>query len=273
MVAVELSFGRGFDLDGDDADILLQVTGGAVLWQKERLLNLALKALPVHCRHVAWLDGDIVFDADDWAERTSAALETVPLLQPFRRACPMPRGWRPDSPPNSPPEDWSALAWQVTSGLPIVELLEGEIAVHRTSRGYAWAARREILDRHGFYDACIVGGGDSAFARAAYGRPEGTVRVQQWDQRQADHYLAWAGPLGDEVDGSIGSIEGTVRHLWHGGFANRSYRNRYAALKPFDFDPHTDIALTSDGVWRWASEKPELHRHMRDYFANRREDE
>jgi hypothetical protein len=42
-VTVELSFDGRFELAGSDADILIQLSGGAVLWQKERLLNLALK--------------------------------------------------------------------------------------------------------------------------------------------------------------------------------------------------------------------------------------
>jgi len=44
LVAVELSFGDTFHLDEEDADIVVRLQGGAVLWQKERLLNLALRA-------------------------------------------------------------------------------------------------------------------------------------------------------------------------------------------------------------------------------------
>jgi hypothetical protein len=50
LVTVELSFDGRFELAEDDADILIQLTGGAVLWQKERLLNLAAKAVPAGLR-------------------------------------------------------------------------------------------------------------------------------------------------------------------------------------------------------------------------------
>ena len=40
LVAVELAFGDRFELGHDDADILIQVRDGALLWQKERLLAL-----------------------------------------------------------------------------------------------------------------------------------------------------------------------------------------------------------------------------------------
>lgn len=59
LVTVELSFNGQFELTEKQADILIQISGGAVLWQKERLLNVALQALPSSCHKVAWLDCDI----------------------------------------------------------------------------------------------------------------------------------------------------------------------------------------------------------------------
>ena len=53
LVTVELSFDNKFQLASGDADILVQVRSTAVLWQKERLLNLALKSLPSECEKVA----------------------------------------------------------------------------------------------------------------------------------------------------------------------------------------------------------------------------
>src|SRR5271169_6865582 len=44
LVTVELGFDGRYELTNKDADVLIQIDGGAVLWQKERLLNLALRA-------------------------------------------------------------------------------------------------------------------------------------------------------------------------------------------------------------------------------------
>jgi len=43
LVAVEMGYGHDFELTNDDPDIMVQLRGGDVLWQKERLLNLALQ--------------------------------------------------------------------------------------------------------------------------------------------------------------------------------------------------------------------------------------
>src|SRR5262245_13099430 len=44
LIAVELSYSDGYELQDEDADVLIRLRGGAVLWQKERLFNVALKA-------------------------------------------------------------------------------------------------------------------------------------------------------------------------------------------------------------------------------------
>src|SRR5271163_604284 len=75
LAAVELSFTGHFDLQPADADILVQLAGSDVLWQKERLTNVAVRKLPADCDTVAWLDCDVVFDAPDWPERARLALE------------------------------------------------------------------------------------------------------------------------------------------------------------------------------------------------------
>src|SRR6185436_16414039 len=70
LLAIELAYGSEFDLDEGDADILVQLRGRDVLWQKERLMNLALQALPAACRRVVCVDCDVVFEAGDWLDET-----------------------------------------------------------------------------------------------------------------------------------------------------------------------------------------------------------
>src|SRR5262245_59277853 len=67
LLTVELTFDGRFELSGDDADLMVRCTGGDVMWQKERLLNIALARLPTNCEHVAWIDCDVVFERKNWA--------------------------------------------------------------------------------------------------------------------------------------------------------------------------------------------------------------
>jgi len=138
--------------------------------------------------------------------------------------------------------------------------------------GGAWAFRRPLLERHGLYDACVVGGGDQAIGYALFGDFGAAVRPIHMNPLQEAHYLRWAEPLYREVRGNVGYVEGRMGALWHGEAKDRRYIERHRGLAPFGFDPERDLARGPEGAWRWATEKPEMHRYVAEYFASRNED-
>ena len=84
MLCVELVFGDStFQLldassDAPDCEIMVQrrTSEGNTLWQKERLLNIALDNLPASVTKVMWLDSDLIFLNDDWVPETAELLDT-----------------------------------------------------------------------------------------------------------------------------------------------------------------------------------------------------
>ena len=89
LLTIECAFGRQpFTLPG--ASDVLQIRAKHVMWQKERLLNLALASLPPDCLKVAWVDCDILFSNPAWAAETSSRLDDVPVVQPFTSAIRLP---------------------------------------------------------------------------------------------------------------------------------------------------------------------------------------
>ncbi|MET0165151.1 MAG: hypothetical protein ABW318_09120 [Vicinamibacterales bacterium] len=269
LIAVELAYGEEFELGEDDAEILVRRRGRDILWQKERLLNIALQALPQSCCKIAWVDCDVVFEAPDWAERTSLLLDRAALVQPFSRLHRMPTDWRPEHGPRPAGELLRSVAFLIASEMPAATCLGTPFSRTACTPGYVWAADRALLQRHGLYDACIIGGADSAVVRAAYGHFEDALRLQYLNR---DHYLAWAEPFYAAVRGGIACLDGNLFHLWHGDTVHRRYRERLEVLNWFQFDPFADIAVDDGGVWRWSSDKRAMHDYVRDYFAARRED-
>src|SRR6185436_14927451 len=83
LTTVELAFDMPFVLDATDAEILIQIRNGDCMWQKERLLNIGLQALPRECDQVIWIDADMICSDATWPSAISRALETHPILQPF----------------------------------------------------------------------------------------------------------------------------------------------------------------------------------------------
>src|SRR5262245_1466730 len=102
LVAVELDLGGRYELDPSDAEILIRCQAGDVMWQKERLLNIALAALPESCQFVAWMDCDVIFPQPDWAAESCRMLDEFPLVQPFAEM----RHLRPDT--NLSSLDWAS---------------------------------------------------------------------------------------------------------------------------------------------------------------------
>jgi hypothetical protein len=274
LVTVELSFDGTFQLRRDDADVVVQVHGGDVMWQKERLLNLALRWLPDQCDKVAWLDCDVVFGSDDWARQAELALDEFSLLHLFQERHDLPREVEPDGLAAwTAPSPAISMVQRMAEGVaPAAMLLSHPRTDRRLANGLAWASPRAVLETHGLYDACIVGSGDRAIFCAALGTFDYCTRGLLMNARQTTHYLAWARPYFATVRGRIGYIPGRAFHLWHGEVSDRQYGERERALQAFNFDPFSDIAGDDGGCWRWSSDKPALHTHVRRYFESRKED-
>jgi hypothetical protein len=275
LVTVEAALDGRFELGPGDAEILVQRPARDVLWQKERLLNIALEFLPGDCRDVAWMDCDVVFAGEDWAERASQALERYSLVHLFSE------GRRLERAASTDPPAWDRVE-RVAEGVgkklaaneaAPEDLFESDAQLRLGPIvGFAWAARRAVLDEHGLYDACILGTGDRAILCAALGELAHAVRAAHMNARQVEHYRRWAAPFFPTMGGRVGCIEGRIFHLWHGDAKDRKYSERNRLLRQFDFDPFTDIAIDREGCWQWGTAKPAMHEYVRRYFASRNED-
>jgi len=274
LVAVELSFGHPFELSPADADILIQLSDGDMLWQKERLLDVGLRSLPDECDFVAWLDCDIVFELHDWPERVRRELSKVSLVQLFREwghLAPGYPGFRSNRTALYRIDE--SIAGRIATGKSIEDYPDDPTGLRR---GYviggAWAATRDLMQKHAFYDACIVGGGDRAMLSAATRDHDRCIIKLQMNTRRVEHYRSWSEPFSAEVRGKVGAIDGRVLHLWHGDLENRRYRLRNSDFARFEFDPFRDLTQGRGGAWRWSSPKPRMHQFVRDYFFSREED-
>lgn len=268
LATIELGFGGEWHLASRDAELYLPIGDGDVLWQKERLLNVLLPRLPAECRYVAWLDADILLGDRGWPQRAAEALERVPLVQLFSALHYL-------DPEGSQREGGgmkvSSVVAEVQAGRAPAAVLERVIdrSGGAPAGGMAWAARRELLERHGLFDANVIGGGDTAFACAAFGVMQVAARLHRMNPKQTARYAAWANPFQHDVAGQVGLVEGEIQHLWHGELAARNTAGRHVALAAHDFDPDVDLVLGSQGAWRWASAKPALHALLRGYFEAR----
>ncbi|HET7503417.1 MAG TPA: hypothetical protein VFK02_20490 [Kofleriaceae bacterium] len=259
---IECAFGdREFELP-DDA-WTLRVRAPDILWQKERLLNLAFAKLPARISKIAWVDADVQFDNPDWASHASRLLDDFQVVQLFERAVRLP-------PPGTgePRTTRGFVARCAERAAPP----DAGRCVHGDT-GLAWAARRDLLAHTGLYDACIAGGGDHMMAHALHGWQASPCITRSLQGAHYAHYRSWADAHRERVAGRVAYVPGNALHQWHGRREHRQYSDRHQILASFDFDPTQDLANSAGGCWAWAGARPALRAWLVQYFIDRREDD
>ncbi|HUI24959.1 MAG TPA: hypothetical protein VL403_02650 [Candidatus Kryptonia bacterium] len=275
LLTIECAFGETPFSFAPAADVL-PVRAKDVMWQKERLLNLAIAQLPPHCRKVAWLDCDLLFENSAWAVETSQLLDRYPVVQPFDTVSWLAPGALEDHGEGKLAPSFGAVSGAGAHPPRPVDPRRcdrGVMGKHGHT-GYAWAARREVFAEHGLYDVCIIGGADHLMAHAMRGEDASPCVERRLGDNTVHrhHFTRWSRAVWPAVRGRIGHVPGAMLHLWHGDPSHRGYTTRHRELAHFGFSPDDDLRLGSDGCWEWASDKPALHAWAADYFAQRFED-
>ena len=271
LVTVELGFDGKFELTKKDADVLIQIDGGAVLWQKERLLNLALKAVPADVENIAWLDCDVVFQRSDWIKEAERRLSSLNVIQLYSESAEFKAELLHSAANTEAHLTPSISALFADSNLPTKERWQSAEKIRPKQLGFAWAGKRTLLQDQSFYDAAILGGADGLMFLAMFGLFEEAITRSSLNKVSEDHYLRWAEPFHKVVAHRVGHLPGKIYHLWHGDRINRKYRDRYRLLR--SFDPYSDIFLASNGAWQWKDPQSELAQSAKNYFLERLEDD
>lgn len=236
------------------------------LWQKERLLNLLLPHVPVQFTKIGWVDCDLIFETDHWAQLASSSLDIWPIIQLFEYV----RWLGPDG---------EIIPWLRNADR---RPSTAAVACHSPSKagklkigapGFAWGAQRSLLEKHGLYDRDIAGGGDSVMALSTLGLFE---HDYFWRGSEGMRAVAWAygEQLYQDVSHFLGFIPITISHLWHGNRRDRLYVERQRDLVALGFDPRRDIMIDPvSQLWIWSDEaSPELRDYLKSYFVRRNED-
>lgn len=254
LVCVELV------LDDDqpeiDGSVVLRGTREKhLMWQKEALLNYALRKLTRGKRYFCWLDHDLVLTKDTWLTEAVALLEQghtavqlfshVNFLKPTRH---------------------------------VIDTRPGAVfALHTTGKGNgspggAWIARTATLKKMGgVFDYHVVGAGDQLLFDALCGT-DTNAPVPQSERGRilAD---AWLRKARQQVSEPISAyIDAPCYHLFHGTRSRRQYIDRHDELVRTNFDPLAELVRTADGLLEWKYPDSSVVRSVRDYFRAREED-
>lgn len=261
LVTIELSYGeRPFVVTNENDPFDIQLRTNHELWHKERMLNLGIQRLPKDWKYVAWIDADIIFTRPDWVEETVQLLQHYSAIQMFSQAM------------------------DLTPDYEILKTHQGAIWAYQEDKlfqsnkydhfhpGFAWAARKDALDKlGGLFDTAILGSADrhmalSLVGRASKSHPRGISKgyleqLELWQDR-ANQYIR----------GNVGFMPGLLLHYWHGKKVDRRYCDRWKILINQKFDPEFDLKFDTQGLYQFTDRNPKLKYEVRKYFNARNED-
>lgn len=264
LFTVEMALGdRPFEFTHAGDSKSLQLRSTDEIWSKERMINLAIERLPRDWQYVAWVDGDVEFVRNDWAEEVCHQLQHYQVIQMFQSAVDL-------GPDGEVMKSYNGFVHSWQQGLPRPEA--GSRSTAPWHPGFAWAARREAVDSlGGLFDTAILGSGDhhmawSLLGDVTYMLPGGISsgymrRLLEWQDRATRH-----------IRQNIGCMPGTILHHFHGKKSDRRYGSRWDILTKHGFNPDSDLRRDWQGLYALSDQGTRLRNDIRDYFAARNED-
>ncbi|HVZ44058.1 MAG TPA: hypothetical protein VHA82_09620 [Ramlibacter sp.] len=282
LVTVEWSRDGRFDLSPEDADLMIRVEGGDLMWQKERLLNLGLARMrrEQFAPCVAVLDADTVFAEDAWAERVVEALDSCAVVQCYSRL---------DYLPEVPLEGCSrsalaavaaerslpSRAFALWEGRPLFSMdsdlaqlmAVGMLPPFSGNPGMATAFRLDALPHFEHYENNIVGGGDTVLTAACSGELDALFRYRNFSLPHQADMLAWT-KRSLPAPAGLGWAANRILHLWHGLLEDRQYGKRMDILASRGYDPRRHLDRSGVAL-RFREGCGDLRAAVADYLASR----
>ena len=237
----------------------IKLTSESKIWLKENLINMGVRALPNDWKYMAWIDADIQFLNEKWAQDTIDELQTADVVQLWQNAINLgPQG-------ETIKIDKSFAYMFIGSGTKWSPT--DKYGFWHT--GYAWACTHKAFRAmDGLIDWAILGSGDRhmALTLAGLGQYSAPGNVHKNYKVLLKLYESRVKPL------KVSWVNGTIVHFWHGAFADRRYKERWDILTKNSYDPFEDIGYTATGLVQLTEKGRRFEKFLEEYFIGRRED-
>ncbi len=242
-----------------------------LLWHKEALLNGIVKTLPTKFKYVFWLDTDVLFTNKDWLIQGVEELKFNNIIQPFEYCVHLEEG---ETKPSFNVDEEKLFASEPTKRHP--NLWRSFCANYKTNDlssdnnydkhghvGFAWGAKRSVLDILPLYDKGLIGGADHIIAHAAAGQVGHSCITKSFTD-DLESVNDWSEDFEKLIDGKVSYVIGDLYHIWHGAIAKRQYLKRIQ-----DFTPKAKQITKKDKNGLYVADELEGDTYMKDYFDQR----
>ena len=267
-------------------DFISRVYTRDLLWHKETLLNNLIKTLPKQFKYVLWVDADVIFTNKNWMVDAANELSGKSKIVQLFEYCvhlqkdekqpknPITEGDRENANHQFFRRDdlWKSFGAVHNQPSKFRESRSPIYNVHGHV-GFAWGARRSLLEAVPLYDKALIGGADHIIAHAAaghidyggFGGPKLHCCIEKSFTEDLSPILDWSRKFMSAVSyKGLGYVKGDLYHIWHGDVDKRDYFQRIK-----NFTPKAKEISARDKNGFFVSDNRETTKFMSDYFSNR----
>jgi hypothetical protein len=270
LLCVEFSPSKDFEVLASDVDLLLQLSDGDIMWQKERLLNIGIDLLPSDTDIVIVCDGDVVFTDDKFTDKIIQSLDKYIAVQCFSAVYHLSpdRNYRNF---NYFDVNFSSQEY-FNGGSPGCIMSYSQYGnFSYGAAGYIWAFRYKNIKSVKLFDENIIGSGDRVSASAFIGLPLAPWLVAGGFNNNYYKYLNKVKNEGINRD-TVGYINIPIYDLYHGDLRSRQYQERHQILRDINFNPDLDLINNFMQPFSFAQHvEQESRDKIKNYFYSRNE--
>jgi hypothetical protein len=254
------------------------------MWQKESLMNLAIKNIPDHKKYFFWIDHDQCYTDPNWlnecVEKINNGFDFVQLFKMNHyldkthtvlnssnsRAyvCHTQDTGGSRNKRGAPGLGWACNVESLKKIVPLPNTMIGS--------GDEWLAAG-ILRQIDFYHYLVNGVGLSR-TPAAEAKAEAkaqSAELSGYGRKTIDHILNHI-KMTMQMYFNTWYCTCDSFHLWHGDFSNRQYTSRYDIVNECKIDIEEDIFINENGLLEFKEHKLDASKRLYKFFLDRKED-
>lgn len=243
-----------------------------LLWHKEALLNKVVRNLDKKYKYVFWLDADVIFTNKNWLVESVQQLQTDTIVQPFEYCIHLEQD---EEKPNFKVEEYKLFLnvgsrghksmWRsfASNWVDKKTLANSEDYDTHGHVGFAWGARRFVLDSVPLFDKALIGGADHIIAHAAVNQIPHKCITKAFTE-DIDTVLEWSKKFYNSTRGKLGYVKGDLYHIWHGDTNKRNYLKRVQ-----EFTPKAKNIHKKDDNGLYVTDDRDSSDYMINYFLTR----
>lgn len=220
---------------------------------QDNLINVGIKKIPTDWQYVAWVDSDVVFNNQDWADNILKELRKKDIVHCFKEA-------------DFLNKDGEPFNFNFLSECYIYLNKIKDLEINQKGHcGFAWAFKRSFYEQmEEIFDYSIIGSNDTVMSLVVLKKPlEDYFSKSGYSKEYIDLVTKY---YNRKKEIKFAYANNKITHLWHGDISHRHYSLRKNILKKYQFNPKQHILKNRQGIIELTEKGLIMLPYIKDYF-------